>query len=366
MRRSRGGSMRFGASVVLVTLLPASGWSGDKKATPAADVPAMASEKSSVKPAAERAIAGGAVGRAAEKRAPGSAVKSTGKTFGPRIPEHLRKALEAQIARRIDRDIVAQRDLRREAVGLLETFVKEESPSAREMPEALMRLGELYWEGEREQAVVRFREWEKRPTDQRGPAPEPNYDRARALFARVLRDYKWFESYDLALYVDGFLATEQGKQDEALDRFNKILADYPKSRFIPDAHMARAEAAFNGKYDYGAALVEYEKVMQYPQSDLYGLALFKSAWCHWRLGHSDEAARRFLQVFQVTDAGERVSAVKRKQLDELQAEALKYLVEVFTEDEKNSADDVYGFLVKAGGDKFAGKIVKALAAAFYE
>jgi len=324
----------------------------------------MASEKSSVKPAAERAIAGRVVGRSAGSVASGP--KSSTKPLGPRIPEHMRKALEAHIALRIDRDIAGQRDLRREAVGLLETFVKEELREAREMPEALMRLGELYWETEREQTVARFREWEKRPVDQRGPAPEPSYDRARALFSRVLKDYKWFEAYDLALYVDGFLATEQGKQDEALDRFNRILADYPRSRFIPDAHMARAEAAFNGKYDYAGALAEYEKVMQYPQSDLYGLALFKSAWCQWRLGRTDEAAKRFLQVFRVTDAGEQVSAVKRKQLDELQAEALKYLVEVFTEDEKNSADDVYGFLVKAGGDKFAGKIVKALAAAFYE
>jgi TolA-binding protein len=365
----RGVLARGTVSVLLAGLLPVStAWSADKKPPPssAADAPAMASEKSSVKPAAERTIVGGAVGRGAERRATTSSAKSSGKPMGPRIPEHLRKALEAQIAHRIERDVAAQKDLRREAVSLLETFVREESPSAREMPEALMRLGELYWETEREQLVVRFQEWEKKPTDLRGPAPEPNFDRARALFARVLKDYKWFDSYDLALYVDGFLATEQGKQDEALDRFNRILAEYPRSRFIPDAHMARAEAAFNEKYDYAGALAEYEKVMQYPQSDLYGLALFKSAWCEWRLGRSDEAARRFLQVFQVTDAGDRVSAVKRKQLDELQAEALKYLVEVFTEDDKNSADDVYGFLVKAGGDKFAGKIVKALAAAFYE
>src|SRR6266566_2013081 len=123
----RGAVVRFGAGLLLVTVLPTSAWTADKKPTPAADVPAMASEKSRVKPAAERAIVGGAVGRAAERRAPGSVVKSSGKAFGPRIPEHLRKALEAQIARRIDRDILAQRDLRREAVGLLETFVKEES-----------------------------------------------------------------------------------------------------------------------------------------------------------------------------------------------------------------------------------------------
>jgi TolA-binding protein/antitoxin component of MazEF toxin-antitoxin module len=368
MRSSRVRDLvRCSLGVIAVGVWPFTAGSADKKSSPGTtDTPAMASEKSSVKPAAERAIAAGVVGRAAQGRAATSATKASGKPFGPRIPEHLRKALEAQIGQRIERDIVAQKELRREAVGLLETFVKEEQPGAREMPEALMRLGELYWETEREELVMRFHEWEKRPTDQRGPAPEPNFDRARALFARVLKDYKWFESYDLALYVDGFLATEQGRQDEALDRFNRILANHPHSRFIPDAHMARAESAFNGKYDYAGALVEYEKVMQYPQSDLYGLALFKSAWCQWRLGRSDEAAKRFLQVFQVTDAGDGVSAVKRKQLDELQAEALKYLVEVFTEDDKNSADDVYGFLVKAGGDKFAGRIVKALAQAFYE
>ena len=56
----------------------------------------------------------------------------------------------------------------------------------------------------------------------------------------------------------------------------------------------------------------------------------------------------------------------RKQLDELQAEALKYLVEVLTEDEKNTAADAYAFLQKVGGDRFAGKVVKALAETFYD
>lgn len=335
--------------------------------TPAAPAgPAMAGEKSSVQPAAERTVAAGAT-----RTKPGAA-QPTGRTssggpVGPKIPEHLRKALEAQIQARIADDVAAEKRLRDEAIGLLETFVKEEPPKSREMPEALLRLGELYWEVSRDGYLDLFHAWEKRPVDQRGPAPEPDYGPSRKLFARVLDEYRDFDEYDLALYVDGFLATEQGKQDEALDRFRRILAGFPRSRFVPDAHMALAEAAFNDKYDYAGALAEYEKVMQFPQSDLFGLALFKSAWCHWRLGNSDEAARRFLRVFQVTDAsGQAVSGARRKQLDELQAEALRYLVEVFTEDEKNTADDMYRFLVKAGGDKFAGKIVKALAAAFYE
>ena len=56
-----------------------------------------------------------------------------------------------------------------------------------------------------------------------------------------------------------------------------------------------------------------------------------------------------------------MSAAEKKQLDELQEEALKYVVEVFTEDEKNTAQDLYAFLTKIGGERFSGKIVRELA-----
>src|SRR3954465_11922416 len=73
------------------------------------DTPAMASEKSTVKPAAERSIAGAPGGRAAAPPPPERAAESAGKSLGPKIPEHLQKALQAVIARRIDRDIAAQK-----------------------------------------------------------------------------------------------------------------------------------------------------------------------------------------------------------------------------------------------------------------
>lgn len=326
-------------------------------APPAGSTKAAAEKTLDVKPAAKPAVRRGSDPARAGRPA----------TLGPKLPDAVRAQLAKQLEARIDRDVAQIRGLRTEAIGLLTTFVAETPREAREMPEALLRLGELKWELEREEAVTRFAEWEKRPVDQRGPAPEPSFQPSRDLFARVLKDYPWFGQYDLALYVDGFLAYEQGKQDEALARFDRILKDFPQSRFVPDAHMARAESLFNGKADYAAALVEYEQVLAFKKSDLYGLAMFKSAWCLWRLGRPDEAAKRFVAVFEITDpkAGG-TNAVQRKQLDELQSEALKYLVEVFTEDEKNTAQDVYGFLTKIGGDRFAGKVVRALAVQFYD
>ncbi len=298
---------------------------------------------------------------------PGSRPAST----GPKIPTGLRLQLEKHMAARIERDVTQIKVLRSEAIALLTSFVAETPREAREMPEALLRLGELKWELERELFVSRFKTWEDKPSDLRGPTPDPNFQPSRELFARVIKDYPWFSEYDLALYVDGFLAYEQGKQDEALERFNRILDDFPRSRFVVDAHMARAESLFNGKYDYAAALVEYEEVLKFKNNELYGLALFKSAWCLWRLGRSEAAAKRFVGVFEVAkgvslDGRTKANAVKRKELDELENEALTYLVEVFTEDEKNTAQDVYGFLTKIGGDRFAGKVVRALAIQFYD
>jgi cellulose synthase operon protein C len=328
---------------------------------------------SSVRAAAEKTIDAkpttkpGAAKRGAQGGGASSLKGASGRPMnGPKLPDALRAQLAKQLEARIDRDVTQIGKLRSEAIGLLTTFVAETPREAREMPEAMLRLGELKWELEREQLVERFKAWEARPVDQRGPSPEPNFQPSRDLFARVLKDYPWFGQYDLALYVDGFLAYEQGKQDEALARFDRILKDHSNSRFVPDAHMARAEALFNGKYDYQGALSEYEKVLAYKQSELYGLAMFKSAWCLWRLGRSDEAAKRFVAVFEITDSQGKVNAVQRKQLDELQSEALRYLVEVFTEDEKNTAQDVYGFLTKIGGDRFAGKVVRALAVQFYD
>ena len=354
------------------------------RSKPAADpsvlntTPATTPTTSTVRAASETAIVAKPTAKpGAKQRAGGAGSGSATLTGpggrpavnGPKLPDALRKQLEKQLEARIDRDVTQIKSLRGEAIGLLGTFVVETPREAREMPEALLRLGELKWELEREQFVERFKAWEAKPVDQRGPSIDPNFQPSRDLFARVLKDYPWFNQYDLALYIDGFLAYEQGKQDEALDRFNRILKDFPRSRFVADAHMARAEALFNGKYDYQAALVEYEEVLKYKNSELYGLALFKSAWCMWRLGRSEEAAKRFVSVFEVTDTSSgaaKGNAAQRKQLDELQAEALKYLVEVFTEDEKNTAQDVYGFLTKIGGDRFAGKVVRALAVQFYD
>ena len=365
--------MRVRALGVACSIAVAAAWSSRSSS---AATPKSVPSGVGIEPAAERILLDTSGRHLPVRGGPASAGESTtaGRPAirGPKIPDALRAKLKPALDARVQSDVAKTKELRAEAIDLLNHFIAETPRGAREVPEALVRLGELVWENERESFVDRFEVWDKRPVDQRGTAPELDYRPARELFGRVLHDYPWFDQYDLALYVDGFLAFEQGKEEEAREHFERILKAYPQSRFVPDAHMAKAETIFNASYDYASALAEYEKVLAFKgqiDSSLYGLALFKSAWCYWRLGENEEAARRFVGVFAAADTGsgaKGASASERRQLDELQSEALKYVVEVFSEDEKNTAQDLFNFLTKIGGERFSGRIVRALAQQFYD
>jgi TolA-binding protein len=154
--------------------------------------------------------------------------------------------------------------------------------------------------------------------------------------------------------------------NDALVEYKRILDEFPNSRFCPDAHMAFAESYFSGSHDFSNALKRYEQVLRYPESELSDLALFKSAWCLWKLGQVQEAATRFREVLDLSGKLKVVSGDRRRRLLELQDEALEYLIQVFTEDERNTAADVHKFLQGIGGDKYAGRVLRRLSRAFFD
>ncbi|MGE0785100.1 MAG: tetratricopeptide repeat protein [Sandaracinaceae bacterium] len=253
------------------------------------------------------------------------------------------------------------------AINLLEEFIREEPESAAEMPDALLRLAELRWEQARADYLTAFDAWQQVPEENRGEPPSPDYTVSNQLYDRILERHRDFDRYDLVLYMKAFAMAEAGRPDVALELYRRILDEFPNSRFVPDAHMAHAEAAF-AEADFPAALARYEMVLPYRDSELYGLALFKSAWCLWRMNRTTEAATRFRQVLDLGrgTSAQHVSAEQRSRLRELQNEALEYLIQVFTEDESNTARDLFTFLEEIGGERYADRVLVRLASRFYE
>jgi TolA-binding protein len=285
--------------------------------------------------------------------------------------EELLRFKEAQVASK-----------RREAIGLLETYLRENGPTP-QTPEIMFQLAELKWEEAKSQflsemaaynAAVENCSKQKIKAGCHTPGqPSLDLTSSQSLYRKLLNDYPAFRKSDAVLYLYGFSLRSEGRLAEALVQFKRILNEHPNSRFRPDAWMAVAESRFYDDNDYTGALAGYNEVLKFPDSPLYDLALFKTAWCYWKLGESDKAARRFKEVLDLGSGATAKSVARahqltesgRKRLEELKGEALEYLVQVFTEDERKGPKDAFDFLASIGGAGYSRKVIAKLADTFY-
>ncbi|MBC8069468.1 MAG: tetratricopeptide repeat protein, partial [Deltaproteobacteria bacterium] len=261
---------------------------------------------------------------------------------------------------------------RKRGIALLEEFIGKHADN-RAMPEALYRLAALYWERSQEQFLAAMEAWAKQVDGCRdapescpsGPPVEPQLDLqgAQVIYVRLIREYPGFRKLDTVRYLYAFSLRDQGKVDEAQAQFRAIIEKHPSSSFVPDAWLAIGDNRFYASNDWASALAAYEHVLAYPDSGSYAMALFKSAWCHWKLGHSQDAIRRFKEVL---DQGNEpaIDEAGRKRLADLREEALEYLVQVISEDEKNTPKDIYDFLASIDGAQYSRKVLVRLAEAY--
>ena len=84
------------------------------------------------------------------------------------------------------------------------------------------------------------------------------------------------------------------KEDAARKYFKRLIKDYPKSRFIPYAFLSFGEYFFEQK-ELEDALKFYDKVMQFPESPVYGYAKYKEGWVYYNLGDFKQALATFVE-----------------------------------------------------------------------
>ena len=188
---------------------------------------------------------------------------------------------------------------RREAIKLIESYLHD-SPHSREQAEAMYKLAELYWEESKAVYLEKMGRYQEAVTAchaDRAECPKvphrpPTVDlaQAQAVYLQLIKGYPKFRKIDTVIYLYAFSLRDQGKMGEAVKYFQIILDKYPRSRYVADAWMAIGEYRFYEQQNYKSSLEAYEKVIAHPKSQLYDLALFKTAWCYWKLGDTDQVA----------------------------------------------------------------------------
>ncbi|HUM09681.1 MAG TPA: tetratricopeptide repeat protein [Myxococcaceae bacterium] len=207
-------------------------------------------------------------------------------------------------------------DKRRSQIDSLQRII-ELSGDSKETPDLLFRLGELYFEESRDYFFqanrkdddlirglatkdVALQEKAKKEKTALMVQRDANAKLAVNQYTQIVQKYRDYPRTDEVLFFLAHNLMDLNEEKKALIAYGKLVKDYPKSRFVPDAYLAFGEYYFNnskGRRDWLLkALEAYKSAANYPESSIYGFALYKQGWCHFNL--TDYA--RAMDLFKAT------------------------------------------------------------------
>ncbi|TAK04443.1 MAG: tetratricopeptide repeat protein [Candidatus Manganitrophaceae bacterium] len=98
------------------------------------------------------------------------------------------------------------------------------------------------------------------------------------------------------LYLQARTAALQGKKGEAEAALKRLLDQTPAGPAAEEATFRLGELAFE-RGEYAEARIYYQPLVDRPESYLHRMALYKSAWSHYRSGHPKEVIPIVFQLW---------------------------------------------------------------------
>jgi len=115
-------------------------------------------------------------------------------------------------------------------------------------------------------------------------------------YRQILEDYPNYERNDQVLYQMSRAYDEIGQPDEAMAVMDRLVAQYPFSRYVDEVHFRRGEYFFvrkkylDAEYAYGAIINIGAR------SSYYELALYKLGWALYKQEFYEEALHNYVAM----------------------------------------------------------------------
>jgi cellulose synthase operon protein C len=152
--------------------------------------------------------------------------------------------------------------------------------------EALRRLGDLNLESSESERIAR-----ELATNEGLRATE-----AIHLYTALLKAYPKYERNDSVLYQLARAYELNAQPDKALASLDRLVAQYPNSRFMDEAQFRRGELLFTDKA-YPKAQAAYEAVIKIGSSSaFYNQSLYKHGWSLFKQGENERSLDSFAGV----------------------------------------------------------------------
>ena len=240
--------------------------------------------------------------------------------------------------------------------------------------EVWLRLGERYVEKARLVDLRSQAEYEKKVRDftDKKTKIKPKMDQSLAreynqkavqLYEYFIRDFPKDPKVDQALFFLGYNQFELGNTQRGEAYYKELVQRFPESIFVSESRFALGEYYFENE-QWKDALENYAKVIQAKKARLNTFALYKSAWCLYRLNRIPTALQALERVVRLSRAADSAAgnAPGRRAVNKvrLASEAMKDYVPFYAES-GDSKDAEREFLRMSGDEKETAKMLERLA-----
>jgi len=183
---------------------------------------------------------------------------------------------------------------------------------SRSRGEIWLRLGEAYVE---KAQLIEFREqaeFERKMADfmakKTRVKPKANLKLVREYNRKAIQLYEWFlrdfpkdRKIDQALFFLGYSHFESGDVKKGEQYYQRLVREFPNSAFVTESHFALGEFYFEND-QWQKALDNYTRVIQQKKVRLNTFAMYKAAWCLYRLNRTKSALKMLERVVSASRA----------------------------------------------------------------
>jgi len=205
-----------------------------------------------------------------------------------------------------------------EQIAILEEELIPNTPDSNvdEKADYYFRLGEIYAKLHRFHRLEAIR-LELAKGDPKAIAS--HREQARRALVDTVRTYKRLvydpiyvnaPKVDVALFYLAYTLQSGGKLKAARDAYDRLLKNYPRSKYIPDAHFAFAEYHFEAG-ELADAEARYRMVLKFPASSVFHHAQYKLGWVAYDQRKFGDAMQAFNDVVQATRRDSKLAILHR-------------------------------------------------------
>lgn len=156
--------------------------------------------------------------------------------------------------------------------------------------------------------------------------------KAIQLYEWFLRDYPKDNKVSQALFFLGYNQFELGNASKGSAYYSRLTKEFPNSPFIGEAHFALGEYYFESE-KWADAYKEYSQLIKDQRHRLNTFALYKGAWCLYRLGKTEQGIKYldFIIKGAANDGRGSLAGGRKLNTSRLEAEALRDMVIFFAD-----------------------------------